>query len=185
MAHVKVESDIVLERLMHVFRLVGYDGASMAELAAATGLKKASLYHRFPDGKVGMANAVLDHAIGWSDSQVFEILFSAMPAAERLDAVLDSIYSFYDGGRMACILRAMSHGISAGIFRARIADIFQRWITAFAHLATDMGHDSDAAKRLGEFTLIQIQGSLILAQSLQKPELFKEALIDIKTNFLR
>ena len=40
MARAKVESNIVIERLMDVFRSVGYDGASMAELASATGLKK-------------------------------------------------------------------------------------------------------------------------------------------------
>ena len=185
MTSVKVEPDIVLEKLLHIFRSVGYDGASIAELASATGLKKASLYYRFPDGKPGMAKAVLDYVLRWSDSQIFEIIYSTKPASERLDAVLNSIYSFYEGGQLACILRAMSHGTSAEIFRDRIADTFQKWITSFTHLATDMGHDSSAAKRLGESVLINIQGSLILAQTLQKPEFFKKALNDIKTDFLR
>jgi TetR/AcrR family transcriptional repressor of lmrAB and yxaGH operons len=184
MARVKVEPDLVLERLMHIFRSVGYDGASMAELASATGLKKASLYHRFPKGKAEMATAVLDHVVEWGDSQIFGVLFSEKPAAERLDEALDSIYNFYEGGRLACILRALSHGTSAEIFKNRIADIFQRWITAFTHLATDLGHDSIAAERLGKSALITIQGSLILAQTLEKPALFKEALNDIKTDFL-
>ena len=185
MAHEKVGPDIVLERVMHVFRSVGYDGASMAELASATGLKKASLYYRFPEGKVAMANAVLDHVTGWSEKEIFGVLFSSEPAIERLDAVLNSIYVFYEGGRLACVLRALSHGTAAEIFRVKIADIFERWITAFTHLATDFGQDANAAKWLGECTIIKIQGSLILAQTLQNPDLFQQALSDIKANFLR
>lgn len=185
MAHAKVETDIVVEALMQVFRSVGYDGASLAELASATGLKKASLYHRFPGGKEEMANVVLDHVSGWSESQIFETLYSSDPAAERLDAALNAIYILYDGGRLACILRAMAHGTAAALFRAKIAGIFQRWVNAFTHLATDLGHDPETAKRLGESTLIKIQGSLILAQTLQKPELIQEALSEIRTDFLR
>lgn len=184
MANSKVDPDIVIERLMHVFRSFGYDGASLAELASETGLKKASLYHRFPDGKVGMANAVLDYVAGWSDSQIFGVLFSSEPAPERMGTVLNSINVLYGGGQLACILRAMAHGTAAEIFKEKISNIFQRWISAFTHLATDLGHDSSEAKRLGESALIKIQGSLILAQTMQKPELFQQTLNDIKTDFL-
>ena len=169
---------------MDVFRSVGYDGASMAELASATGLKKASLYHRFPEGKLAMANAVLDHVTEWTNNEILGILFSSTPGAERLDAALNSICALYEGGRLACILRAMSQGTAAELFRDKIASIFQIWLTAFTRLATDLGHDTSAAKGLGESTLIKIQGSLILAQALQKPEIFQNALIDIKTDFI-
>ena len=47
--------EVVLERLLATFRDQGYDGASLAELSAATGLGKSSLYHHFPGGKVDMA----------------------------------------------------------------------------------------------------------------------------------
>lgn len=184
MAHAKVEPNIVVERLMDVFRSIGYDGASMAELASATGLRKASLYHRFPQGKVAMANAVLDHVIGWTNKEISEILFSSSPGTERLDIALNAIYMLYDGGNLACILRAMSQGTAAELFRDKIADIFQIWLTALTHLATDLGHDANEAKRLGESTLIKIQGSLILAQTLQRREIFQNALIDIKTDFI-
>ena len=184
MAHTKVKPDVVVERLMHVFRSVGYDGATLTELASATGLRKASLYHRFPGGKVEMGNAVLDYVMEWSDSQIFGILISSEQATERLETGLSSIYDLYEGGRLACILRAMSHGTAEALFRDKIADIFEGWVNAFTHLASDLGHDSDAARKLGESALIKIQGSLILAQTMQKPDFFQEALVDIKTDFL-
>ena len=185
MPHEKVKTDIVIEKVMNVFRSVGYDGASMAQLASATGLQKASLYYRFPEGKTAMANAVLNHLDVWSEREIFEVLWSSEPAVERLDVALNAIYIFYDGGRVACILRALSHGAAAELFRSRIADVFEKWIAAFAHLAKDMGHDAREAKWLGESVPIKIQGSLIIAQTLQKPDIFREALNDIKVNFLR
>jgi len=53
-----IEDDDLICKLTDVFRNVGYDGASLAVLADATGLKKASLYHRFPGGKEQMAEEV-------------------------------------------------------------------------------------------------------------------------------
>jgi len=185
MGNPKVDKDIVIDKLMEVFRSVGYDGASLADLAAATGLKKASLYHRFPEGKEAMAHAVLDHVADWNEKEVVAILMSSKPAEKRLNTVLDSINDLYNGGRLACILRALSHGTAADLFRNEIAAIFQNWVVAFAHLAADFGHEPEMAKRLAESTLIRIQGSLILAQTLQQPNLFKNALNDIKSDFLK
>ena len=38
----------LLDRLLLVFRDRGFEGATIAEIARATGLGKASLYHHFP-----------------------------------------------------------------------------------------------------------------------------------------
>ena len=51
----KVQDIEIIESLVKTFRSNGYEGTSLAELAKSTGLKKASLYHRFPDGKQEMA----------------------------------------------------------------------------------------------------------------------------------
>ena len=45
----KVQDTEMLQGLMAVLRSRGYDGASLKELSDSTGLKKASLYHRFPE----------------------------------------------------------------------------------------------------------------------------------------
>ena len=57
--------DEVVDRLLTAFRRKGYDGASLADLSAATGLGRSSLYHYFPGGKEEMARAVLDRADAW------------------------------------------------------------------------------------------------------------------------
>ncbi|MBC7571416.1 MAG: TetR/AcrR family transcriptional regulator [Spirosoma sp.] len=183
MANVKVEQDVVIDRLMSVFQSVGYDGASLSELATATGLQKASLYHRFPGGKQAMANAVLDHVAGLIDNQLANVLQSSAPAPVRLSSALTIIRQIYDGGRLACVLRALSHGTATGLFREPIAGIFRTWVAAFDHLARDFGFDTRTAQRLAESTLIRVQGSLILAQTLQNPGIFDQVLLDIETDF--
>jgi len=50
----KMSDEKVFEGLSDVFRRKGYDGASYSDLMKATGLVKASLYHRFPGGKADM-----------------------------------------------------------------------------------------------------------------------------------
>ena len=60
MASPKVHDEKLIERLTSVFRIYGYEGASLSRIAEATGLQRASLYHRFPGGKEEMAEAVLN-----------------------------------------------------------------------------------------------------------------------------
>ncbi|GAY11436.1 helix-turn-helix domain-containing protein [Pseudonocardia sp. N23] len=52
-----IEEGKLIDVLVSVFRDKGFDGTAIADLAAATGLQGASLYHRFPDGKEEMADA--------------------------------------------------------------------------------------------------------------------------------
>ena len=60
MGTTKITENQLLERLTRVFQDHGYQGASLSLIAEATGLGRASLYHRFPGGKTDMAVAVLD-----------------------------------------------------------------------------------------------------------------------------
>ena len=181
----KVADEVVAEKLLGIFRSVGYDGASITELAAATGIKKGSLYHRYPGGKEAMAHAVLDHIADLNNRLVVEVFFSSEPANDRLSMALRSINDFYDGGKLACILRALSHGADADLFRNKIAAIFQNCVIGFTHLAADFGHDMKTSIRLAESTMASIQGSLILAQIFQKPDLFQATLNDVRVDFYK
>ena len=64
----------VLPALAEVFREHGFEGASLARIAQATGLGKGSLYHYFPGGKTEMAAAVLAEIDAWFEGHVFTSL---------------------------------------------------------------------------------------------------------------
>src|SRR6266481_2155438 len=53
----KVTDAQLYEDLAAVFRRKGYAGTSYSDIREATGLVKASLYHRFPGGKEAMVTA--------------------------------------------------------------------------------------------------------------------------------
>ena len=110
----KVLDEEILAGLTKVFRSKGYEGASLKELAEATGLKKASLYHRFPNGKQEMAQAVINHLDIWVEQYVFKVLLDETQAPEeRLRNGLTQINKLYNGGASVCIFRALSMEVTS------------------------------------------------------------------------
>ena len=104
-----MSKDEVLDRLMDAFRDRGYEGASLSELSAATGLTKSSLYHYFPGGKEEMAEQVLAHLDRRLVESVYKPLQSSQTPAKKFAAMIDAIDAFYEGGRKACLLERCSY----------------------------------------------------------------------------
>lgn len=184
MADQKVTEEQLLKGLNDTFRRVGYDGASLSRLAEATGLKKASLYHRFPGGKKEMAQAVLQHASEWTKEHIVDVLTTNEDPVQRLDEVLSNIERLYSGGRDACILRALSQGEGLQLFQVQIKSSFDDWIKGFSKLAFDFGIPESETQKTAEDVLIKIQGSLVLSVGSNQPRIFKRTLKKIRAMFV-
>ncbi len=183
MAHRKVKDEELFNRLLDIFRRVGYDGASLSMLSESTGLKKASLYHRFPGGKEEIAEKVLENVNFWIQENLVAVLTSEHPPRERLNTALDNINRLYNGGKDACILRALSQGSGLDLFRPKIKENFDDWINGFKVCVEDFGVNPSDSMEIAENILISIQGSLILSVSLKKPKIFKRTLDRIRNMF--
>jgi len=169
-----VEDKELINGLSCVFRDVGYEGASLAMLALATGLKKASLYHRFPRGKQQMAEEVLGAALGWYDTNILAPLHAVGPPRERLAGVAAQLDGFYSAGQHACLLNMLAAPRAAtGPFSAGIKGAFKALIDAFSQLARDAGHAPEKAKLRAERTVMLLQGSLVLSRGLGSSEPFQ------------
>lgn len=177
--------DHVLDRLLATFRASGYDGASLADIASATGLGRSSLYHHFPGGKEEMALAVLDTVDTWLQANIIEPLQNAGAPAERLDCMVAALDTFYDGGRERCILGAFVVGQSSRLFGKRLAAAFERWIAALAAVARDGGAQPEDARRRAEAAVIAVQGAVVLAGALDDPKPFRTMLEDLPRGILR
>jgi len=164
----------LLSRLCETFRHYGYEGASMARIAAATGLGKASLYHHFPEGKRQMAAAVLDWAIQWFEEHVFAPLKSTHPPRQRIVAMLDSLSDYYALGQCACLPALLGLGAEREMFADAIHAFYQRWLDALAQALTDSGLARDIAQRRAYDALERIQGALVLSRGLKDVRLFGE-----------
>ena len=158
----RIADDRLLELAADVFRSHGYEGTSLRLLAEATGLERASLYHRFPGGKEEIARAVVRLACEWFEKDVFQALRKPGKPAERVEAVAWSLRHFYQRGTMWCVLDSMTLGDAPEEIRGEIRRTYEAWIDAFEDISREAGMD-DARGRAIE-ALIGIEGSLVLAR---------------------
>lgn len=180
-----VEEEELMARLSRVFRDVGYEGATLAMLAEATGLKKASLYHRFPEGKEQMAREVLESAGAWLEEHILSPLKGAGAPKDRINEMIKQLDAFYSGGKQACLLNMLSSArIHDGPFTKSIKQIFEAWIDALSAVLTDAGVDRKAARTRAERAVIMLQGSLVLSRGMGTTRPFREFLRTLSDELL-
>lgn len=177
----KIDDTALLGRLIDVFRSKGYEGSSLNDLAASAGLKKASLYHRFPGGKEEIVTTVLEYTTTWGKTHVEDTLANqAIPARQRLEKVIDHIDVLYAQGTKTCILRALSMDTGITSLDSLIQVTMNNWIQAFKTFAQEIGFASEIAHQKALQTLINIQGSLIITKGLNDTTIFKNTLETIR-----
>ncbi|WP_459209656.1 TetR/AcrR family transcriptional regulator [Aquimarina rhabdastrellae] len=182
----KVLDKEILEGLTKVFRSKGYEGASLKELSEATGLKKASLYHRFPNGKQEMANAVLNHLGNWVEENVFNTLLDEnLTPSNRLKNGLFQIKTLYDKGHNSCIFRALSMESGLELFEKQIMQGMNKWIAVFSELGLAFGLQEDIAQKKALQALVEIQGSLVVTKIMRDISIFENTLKNIEQEYLR
>lgn len=176
----KVEEEELLKGLMSVLRSKGYDGASLNELAGSSGLKKASLYHRFPGGKKEITTAVLQYVNEWFATNIENILLNQdLPPAKRLVKVVESINYLYEKGKQTCLLRALSMDTGITLFAEELKQSMQKWIDNFSTLGLAFGYAPDIAQQKAVQVITNIQGSLVVSKALGNAHPFEQAMDEI------
>lgn len=181
-----VPDEQLIASLSRVFRDVGYEGATLSVLEAATGLKKASLYHRFPGGKAQMATEVLEAAGTWLDQNILTPLRSDASPELRIESMVKRLDEFYSGGKQACLLNMLSSSRvhDDGPFATRIREMFNALIEAFAAVALDGGADKKTSKVRAERVVILLHGSLVLARGIGSTRPFQDFLKSLPNELL-
>jgi TetR/AcrR family transcriptional regulator, lmrAB and yxaGH operons repressor len=159
-----ITEDLLLERLTDVFRSVGFDGASLNDLAAATGLQKSSLYHRFPGGKEQMATEVIERLGNNSVTGALASLDADGPIRERVEQVGRALTVFYEAGAKSCLLDTMSVGDTGSDISSALAAAASGWITAFERVAASTGVHPSVAMARAQDAIAAIEGALVLAR---------------------
>ncbi|OEK07408.1 hypothetical protein A8C32_18420 [Flavivirga aquatica] len=181
----KVADHVLLENMISVFRFNGYEGASLNDLANASGLKKASLYHRFPNGKKEIGSAVLAYITEGITNNIYQVLADKNVSADiRLNTVLENINEVYDGGKNSCILRVLSMDSGLELFGDQIKFSMNIWIDAFTLLGIDFGSTKKEAKSKANKSLVLIQGSLVVTKAMSSLIPFQEALKDLRNLYI-
>jgi TetR/AcrR family transcriptional regulator, lmrAB and yxaGH operons repressor len=166
----------IVKKLSDVFRRESYSGASLADLAAAVGLGKASLYQKFPEGKAQMGAEVLTEIGRSLASEVLSVLRQNASPTVRFSQMLVAVGKFYNGGQLSCLIDTLSLGEAGQLYRTALLDAIKQWEHALADLARETGQSAAKAAVWAEEVLITIEGSLVLARAKNDPQVFRRAL---------
>lgn len=181
-----IDNNSLFEKISDAFRADGYEGASLARLSEATGLKKASLYHRFPGGKEQMASEILDWDVGRLTEDVSADLGADGSAQARLSAMSETLRAFYHGGASACLLNRLTGSTDAlNQFSEPVASAFHALRDAIADVLIETGQTPDDARQRAEDALMLIQGALIYAQATHAPDVFARVIQTLPDRLLQ
>lgn len=159
----KITEHKLYDRISGVFRKKGYDGATYAELMRATGLVKASLYHRFPGGKEDMVEAVLSAADKRFSEYVLAPAFTPGPVLERTRQVARNLGKFYSSGESWCLLDTLTLTDNPAVLRHARRSM-EMWIDTFARLSIEAGTAPESARRRARAAVAAIQGALVVSR---------------------
>jgi AcrR family transcriptional regulator len=171
----KVGERQLLRRLVEVFRQYGYEGTSYAQLMAATGLVKASLYHRFPGGKEEIVDAILSEADKEFMDYVLKPAREPGPPERRARQMARRLGEFYHSGKRWCLLDTLTIASDTKTL-AHAKRSMEFWIDSFARVAREAGLSGALARRRAEEAVAAIEGSLIVSRVTKSHQQFLRAL---------
>jgi AcrR family transcriptional regulator len=184
MRQAKVPEARVFERLTTVFREKGYEGASYADLMKATGLVKASLYHRFPGGKEEMVDAILCEVDRHFGEYVLAPAYEKGEPVERARRMAKRIAEFYAGGQRWCLLDTLGLTESKRVKR-HMAKSLAFWVESFARVSREAGIPAREARVRAEDAIGAIEGGLVVARVSANPAAFRRVISGLAERLTR
>ncbi|GJE76905.1 TetR/AcrR family transcriptional regulator [Methylorubrum suomiense] len=170
----------LLPALAETFREHGYEGASLSRISQATGLGKGSLYHFFPGGKAEMVEAVLAEIEAWFATHVFEPLREAGDPEAAIEAMFETVTDYFRSGRRVCLVGALSLSDARDRFAEDLRRYFALWVEALAGALSRAGHPEGTATARAEDIVGSIQGAVVLARALDRPETYDRIMLSLR-----
>ena len=94
------QREMILAKAAHLFAHGGYPGTSMNQVAVATGLSKATLYHYFRD-KYSLLLDITEGHVSRLEALVVDVAAHQLPPEERMRALIARIMAEYAGAQDA------------------------------------------------------------------------------------
>ena len=170
----------LIATLGEIFREYGYAGASLSEITHRTGLGKSSLYHFFPDGKIEMAEAVLNDIDTWFQQNIFIPLREQNDTTASINTMFKAVDRYFNSGNRICLVGAFALDNTRDQFLQKVSAYFKQWIDALALALKRIGLSQSQAKSMAEEVVVGIQGALVLARSQDDPKAFTRTLNRLK-----
>lgn len=182
-----VPDDELYDRLAEVFRVAGFEGASLSDLAQTAQLRRASLYHRFPQGKAQMAEAVLgrvERLFRWAVEPMSEPMSTERDLTTGIVMAAERISSLYGGGVLPCVMDTLSLSGTPDAVRAKATAVAELWVSAMATAAQRAGQPATEARRRAEDAFARIEGGLVFGRLFGDASAFERALAELPRQLL-
>lgn len=180
----KMGAGQVFSSLIAVFRQHGFEGASLTLFTEASGLIKASLYHRFPGGKEEMALAALTEVDRIFANYVLAPVDSEGDLSERVELIAKRLDEFYGGGSQACLLETLSSAGTPRSVRSHVKNTLSFWVEKFTELSKEAGVPTKEARSKAEEAIAAIEGALVVSRAQQNTREFKRSLESLPSRLL-
>lgn len=164
----KQSKNDIADALAVFFGEYGYEGTSLAMLASASGLSKASLYHHFPRGKQDMAAYVLGRAGVRLQKLILAPLQAKGAGRDRLLNSLEGTAAYYDGDVPICLMNSLMIGEGRHLFGEQIKQAVNMWQGTLAKAYGDVTEEADVDCEAWACAAIEsIQGALVRCRLVQ------------------
>ncbi|MDE2491651.1 MAG: TetR/AcrR family transcriptional regulator [Elusimicrobia bacterium] len=173
----------ILQEAEHVIHLKGYGAACMDEIAKASGMTKANLFHHF-GSKSALALAVLDYKIEeFRSRKVLPLCAQAAPE-EAVAAMFEEGARFFRGigCRAGCFVGNIALEMSDRdeAFRERVGSFFAEWAAGMAE-CLERGKSSGYfrpsldSRASAEAIVALYEGAIMLTRAQRDASIFKRA----------
>lgn len=176
--------DALTDRLYDMFRSRGFDGVSIGDVSAATGLGKSSLYHHFPGGKDDMALAVARAAHAWLVDHVIAPMRAEGSRDARIDRMITGIATLFDGGGAPCLIMSMSMPGAPDAVRDELRRALAGWIAGIADALTATGVPGGLAADAAQAAVSRIEGALSVGRALGDAAIFTGQLAQVRRDLI-
>jgi len=146
----------------------GYHGTGLAEIVAASGAPRGSLYFYFPGGKEELACAALQASGDEWRARLEAVIDQQPDLGAAITAVCGELAielaasDFARGCPLATV--ALEASVTSEAVRATVAAHYTGWIDAIAARLVTANFDAASARRFASFALAAIEGALLLAK---------------------
>lgn len=178
----KVSVEDILKRSLKLFRQKSYHNTSIADIAAACGLLKGSLYHYFPS-KEALMSAVIKYAHEYFQKEVFSIAYDkSLSPQQRMEKMFKKSERalLSEGNIMGNIGVETARAIPE--FSEYIREFYKEWMAAVEFVFNEITNDTDA-KKLAEQTVAEFEGAVMMTRIFKDAKYIKNAYERLMSRF--
>jgi len=166
----------IVRKAAPLFNQKGFEGTSLSDLMAATGLQKGGIYRHFSD-KQELAAAAFDYSWEIAVSERLDGVDGVQHSVDRLKKMIDNFVELRSGlvpGGCPLMNTAVEADDGNVILRARVRKALQTWIMRLSRIASQgiAKHEIDSRVqplKLSQWIIGGLEGALLISR-LQKDD---------------